>query len=763
MFSINHWGIRKRVLFLAIVPLLVLTSIVTIYSISSRVAEVEHFFAQRGTALVSAYSGSAEFGLFAGNLDVLATLTRNALSEQDVIGISISDADGHALITEGNVPYPDNIETWHTANLSRYSDYWVFHAPVVSLGIDINDFPEDENRDDLTTVVGHVVLILSPERIEAIQTSLIVNTLVITAIGLCLIIWMAIRFGKSIVDPLREVVNVVSLLENDELQTRVKLHLRGGDLGRLQQGINALAESVEVSRKTLERRVADATEVFREALTAMEAQNIELQQAREREQQANVAKDDFLARMSHELRTPLTSVIGYAHLLSSTKLDSHQIEHIRVIEHASKLLLSVINDVLDYSKIQSRALTLEHLSFDLFSTADNVISMLKQNAVEKGLDIEYEYEHDLPHYFVGDAARISQVLTNLISNAIKFTEQGSVCLRISNQSKSTLPGQLVIEIVDTGIGISKLDQGKLFDAFAQADSSISRRFGGTGLGLVISRQIVELMGGHIQLESTPGEGTRVVCHILLDVSKSSGTNEQDLAVGHGSDVNVFSELSVLLVEDNDLNRHYFSELLNLARMKVHAAANSDAALLLIQENDIDVVLMDVHLPGTDGIQTTKKIRQLSGPVSQTPVLALTANLIGNEKQQLTDVGVETILYKPLEEEKLFSTIAQVCGLKYETNSAIKPIFVSPELYQQVLLEVQSQLEHIRHSCIEEIHSELVEQTHIVRGLVGLYKIPDMLNEASILDKSAIDKDLNKVLVYVDRLLAKIESNKTKPV
>jgi signal transduction histidine kinase/DNA-binding response OmpR family regulator len=379
----------------------------------------------------------------------------------------------------------------------------------------------------------------------------------------------------------------------------------------------------------------------------------ELELANERAERATHAKSDFLAMMSHEIRTPLNAIIGMADVLASTSLTSEQKKCVEVFQRNGVHLLNLINDILDVSKVEAGKLELESTDFDLRQVIDRAFEVIEIRATQKGLQLFREVAPQAPSYVVGDPNRLRQVLINLLGNSLKFTEQGSLTVRVEPDSEE---GCLRFAVVDTGIGIPPEKLGRIFESFAQADSSTTRKYGGTGLGLNISKRIVERMGGRIWVESKPGEGSIFFFTVNLPSGKQppvqpvpASANLEESPAG----------LRILLVDDSEDNRFLFLSYLKNATCVVDLAEDGSIAVELFRRGQYDVVLMDVEMPVMDGYTATREIRKMeaSAKAAPTPVLALTAHALSDMASKARQAGFTSFLIKPIRRATLLAALA----------------------------------------------------------------------------------------------------------
>jgi two-component system, NarL family, sensor histidine kinase BarA len=483
----TNYSLRARMMILILAPTVLIGLLLSIFFVVHRYNDLQRQLEDAGASIIEPLAVSTEYGMSLQNRESIGQLISvlHRRHSDIVRAISVYDENNRLFVTSNfhldpssmqlgsNVPFPRQL------TVTRDGDIMILRTPIISESYSPDESPSSDAKNS-QNMLGYIALELDLKsvRLQQYKEIFISSVMMLFCIGIALIFgW---RLMRDVTGPIRNMVNTVDRIRRGQLDSRVEGFMLG-ELDMLKNGINSMAMSLAAYHEEMQHNIDQATSDLRETLEQMEIQNVELDLAKKRAQEAARIKSEFLANMSHELRTPLNGVIGFTRLTLKTELTPTQRDHLNTIERSANNLLAIINDVLDFSKLEAGKLILESIPFPLRSTLDEVVTLLAHSSHDKGLELTLNIKSDVPDNVIGDPLRLQQIITNLVGNAIKFTENGNIDILVEKRALSNTKVQIEVQIRDTGIGIPERDQSRLFQAFRQADASISRRHGGTGL------------------------------------------------------------------------------------------------------------------------------------------------------------------------------------------------------------------------------------------------------------------------------------------
>jgi signal transduction histidine kinase len=621
----RRWDINTRTQLISLGPALLLTLLLISFFTFVRIQDLRQELNHTGQLIANQLAPATEYGVISGNNEVLESLLKATLATPNVRFLEVQDSANRILA------YVEQAADAH----NRPHQVEVFQAPVRLQRIALNsDFFHDAKASNNVTsedYLGRVIVGLSNDAFSQRQQEILLKAGILALFALLFTFVLARRLAGSLSAPIRDIGNAVKAIQQGDYKTPLPI-VDDTELGALSQHINNLAQALEQASREQHQAMA------------------QLIQTREEAEKANNAKSDFLAMMSHELRTPMNGVLGMLQLLETTDMTEEQIEYAALASESTEHLLKVINDILDFSRIERSELELEHIPFNLADLIGACAQSFQHSAVQRGLALNLQIPEDMRDLQVqGDPTRIRQILVNLVGNALKFTERGRVSIEAQWQSLDHELLWFTCSVRDSGIGISSESLELMFNAFQQADSSISRRYGGTGLGLPIARTLAERMGGTLRAQSEEGLGSVFTLEIPLALYKQT---LPPLAAPRAANGNGHGEgRNVLLVEDNPVNQTVIEAMLRSLGFTVSVATDGAQAVRSAEGNDFEVILMDCRLPIIDGYEATRQIRQLPGR-REVPIIALTANALQGDRETCLSAGMNDYLAKPFKRNDL---------------------------------------------------------------------------------------------------------------
>lgn len=853
-------SLNTRLLFALLgFPLLIYATMAVLLVIQSD-TEARTALQERLEAASELLAPSLAEALAEGDSQRLETLTHRLLNQKGVRTVGLFNEQGNRLLLAGQTT-PPSLHAPAEKQLRLEEDAWQLRLPLGIPSNNVNQF----NADQVSASAGYIGWL----DIEVDTRALILGRYKLIAslslggmlLGLLMFL-IAFAISRYTTRPIEEANQALYRLSRGDY----RLHLapsNAPELHRLTSHINTLAEHFQQAQRDMQTQIEQATSELQESMETIEEQNIKLDLAHRSALRANAVKSEFLANMSHEIRTPLNGIIGFCRLLGRSSLDKRQQEWLQHVHRACDNLLMLVNDVLDFSKLEANRLTLEEADIDIVALVDEVVGLHAPEAQRKQLHLVAMVYDDVPTPLCGDPLRIHQVLNNLISNALKFTHEGEVIVRVMLDNQEGQHVVLNLSVSDTGIGLSDDHQKALFSAFSQAEPSHSRHFGGSGLGLTICRQLIERMGGEIEMESELGKGTtfsftlpmlahkaierpteislpyptirlyethaptrHVLEHLLqrweakpiafndpeqaqllilglefsdfsperhshwqtiidqtscpvLILANGNSFDLPSLRLPHGGEIlykpfsrvqlvtslkqlllpgaaknkavemllaqpNASQSLTLLIVDDNAPNRELLKTMLEDPTLHVTTVGSGHQALEFARTQNVDMVLMDIRMPGMDGVQTTQALRRLSSTWARCPIIAVTAHVLTSERQKWLAEGLDDVLTKPIDEEQLHQLLQRFLGITHrltashatpilKSKAAHKPGFshTAPATLPVVDLDMGARLaggkEYLAREQLKRLIDSLDESEQHMRSAFAQQNLPTLLD------------------------------------
>ncbi|HAO6835700.1 TPA: two-component sensor histidine kinase BarA [Salmonella enterica subsp. enterica serovar Heidelberg] len=653
----TNYSLRARMMILILAPTVLIGLLLSIFFVVHRYNDLQRQLEDAGASIIEPLAVSSEYGMNLQNRESIGQLISvlHRRHSDIVRAISVYDDHNRLFVTSNfhldpsqmqlpaGAPFPRRL------SVDRHGDIMILRTPIIS-----ESYSPDESAiadaKNTKNMLGYVALELDLKsvRLQQYKEIFISSVMMLFCIGIALIFgW---RLMRDVTGPIRNMVNTVDRIRRGQLDSRVEGFMLG-ELDMLKNGINSMAMSLAAYHEEMQHNIDQATSDLRETLEQMEIQNVELDLAKKRAQEAARIKSEFLANMSHELRTPLNGVIGFTRLTLKTELNPTQRDHLNTIERSANNLLAIINDVLDFSKLEAGKLILESIPFPLRNTLDEVVTLLAHSSHDKGLELTLNIKNDVPDNVIGDPLRLQQVITNLVGNAIKFTESGNIDILVEKRALSNTKVQIEVQIRDTGIGIPERDQSRLFQAFRQADASISRRHGGTGLGLVITQKLVNEMGGDISFHSQPNRGSTFWFHINLDLNPN--------VIIDGPSTACLAGKRLAYIEPNATAAQCTLDLLSDTPVEVIYSPTFSALPLA----HYDIMILSVPVTFREPLPMQHERLAKAASMTDFLLLALPCHAQINA-EKLKQGGAAACLLKPLTSTRLLPALTEYCQLNH---------------------------------------------------------------------------------------------------
>ena len=643
----RNLGIKGRILLLALLPVTGITIIIASYFIHNQLQELDQALQIRGEALVRHLANASEFGVFSGNREILEALARAAASEENVVSVTITNQLGTPLV---QIP-----ETASRSAQNPGAYHRVFSHPIRQQLISVQDIDEQvigapTSDSNIPETLGWAIVELSLDEMQNNKTTAIRNTLAFTLLILLLTYIPAVHFGRRLTQPILHLHTAVQKIEQGNLDIDISPE-SSGELRALEQGFQNMAQALKGAHANLEQQIDRATGGLRESLALLEKQNSELQETRRQALAASKAKSTFLANMSHEIRTPMNGIIGFAKLLRKTNASKEQLDYIDTIEKSAGKLLSLLDDILDISKIEAGKLKIEDSICNLRDIIEDTLVLLAPSAHEKDIELALLYYHDVPLNIFSAPNRLSQILTNLIGNAIKFSDGGTIVVRAILEDSIADKLIIKISVSDEGIGIPRHQQARLFNSFEQMDDSSTRQRSGAGLGLAISKSLVEMMKGEIGVDSIEGQGS-TFWFTFRCVAAQRDTLLEPLKPS--------AKQPVCLYDANPITHQATYHALQDYGLKIHEHNTLESIGEFLRRNpDCQLTILSLNKQELASHALSGIISQLkSQPV--TSKILLLANTANPQLQaRLIDLGADACLTRPVRRRELIDTVQQL--------------------------------------------------------------------------------------------------------
>lgn len=741
------FSIREKLMLLLSLPA-IMVLIFFFYSVFNQSRLIEDNYNRFGNALAAQLSLTAQYGAMTGNYDAELDDFVRIVAIHSVKGLKIINSQGIVVVQQGGYFNSPALHTPRDHYCEEGNGYRVYCANIEMDSLEVSDFSQQHPEK---TILGRVEIAMLHTELNINMERLWKNSLLSLFVAIVVALLLHLMVRKLITRPVDRLANWVEDIGNGTLATHEDI-ADSGEFFQLQEAMNRMITQIDDHQHNLEHQISVATAELCESLKRLEERNHDLIHERYRAEGASRSKSQFLATMSHEIRTPINAISGLTQILLNDSLSPHQCELLHHMEDSGEILLGLVNDILDFSRIEAGRLAIDRKRFQVRDLLKRAGNMFHSMVDERPIRLELEADERIPQYLLGDQLRIEQIIINLLGNALKFTQKGFIRIKINMLDLNSAGCFIRVTVEDSGIGIQEEKLQHLFEPFYQADQSANERYGGSGLGLSICHRLVKLMGGSLAVVSHPHQGSQFSFDLLLGLTLDGDAVDEVVIEHQQGDL---AGLNILLAEDNHLNQLVVVELCQKEGIIVTVAGDGKEALELLAKDHFDLVLMDLQMPVMDGFATTRVIRTKE-ELKDLPVIAMTAHALEDARIDAIAAGMDDFITKPFRMDALRTMLIEKMGMgkmnEENKNITSDPVTASLpqfsglniketlqrfsgniDLFQRLLVEFY----HGHSNFVEEIeevkkggHStQLMELCHSMKGVSATMGAVD-LNRAS---------------------------------